>query len=147
MSGRARQARVRAKAKAARSGRPGRPSYPAVSRWQVAAVWTLGLAPAAFLPGALNRFVFIKLTLGAAALACALMAGLPGRLQRSSRVLLTLAGATLTASALLGQAPLAQLIGRAPRYEGLVALLVYLGALLMGAWLLGRGANRPCAHT
>lgn len=141
MSGRARQARVRAKAKAARSGRPGRPSYPAVSRWQVAAVWTLGLAPAAFLPGALNRFVFIKLTLGAAALACALMAGLPGRLQRSSRILLTLAGVTLAASALLGQAPLAQLIGRAPRYEGLVALSVYLGALLMGAWLLGPGSN------
>jgi O-antigen ligase len=141
VSGRARQTRVRAKAKAARSGRPGRPSYPAVSRWQVAAVWILGLAPAAFLPGALNRFVFIKLTLGAAALACALMAGLPGRLQRSSRILLTLAGVTLAASALLGQAPLAQLIGRAPRYEGLVALSVYLGALLMGAWLLGPGAN------
>jgi hypothetical protein len=89
----------------------------------------------------LNRFVFIKLTLGAAALACALMAGLPGRLQRGSRILLVLAGVTLGVSALLGQAPLAQLIGRAPRYEGLVALSVYLGAVLMGAWLLGPGAN------
>jgi len=107
----------------------------------VAAVWILGLAPAVFLPGALNRFVFIKLTLGAAALACALMATLPGRVPRGSRVLLILAGITLASSALLGQAPLAQLIGRAPRYEGLVALSVYVGALLTGAWLLGPGAN------
>jgi O-antigen ligase len=107
----------------------------------VVAIWLLGLAPAVILPGALNRFVFIKLTLGAAAIACALMAPLPGRLQRGSRILLVLAGITLAAAALLGQAPLAQLIGRAPRYEGLVALSVYLGALLMGAWLLGPGAN------
>jgi Flp pilus assembly protein TadD len=107
----------------------------------VAAIWILGLAPAVVLPGALNRFVFIKLTLGAAALACALMAGLPGRLQRSSRILLILAGVTLASAALLGQAPVAQLVGRAPRYEGMLALSVYVGALLMGAWLLGSGAN------
>ncbi|NMM23536.1 MAG: hypothetical protein HHJ11_08555 [Phycicoccus sp.] len=94
-----------------------------------------------FLPGALNRFVFIKLALGAVAIACALMATLPGRVQRSSRVVLILAGITLALSALLGQAPLAQLIGRAPRYEGFVALSVYVGAFLMGAWLLGPGAN------
>jgi Flp pilus assembly protein TadD len=126
---------------AAASRGPGRPSYPAVSRWHVAAVWLLGLAPAVFLPGALNRFVFLKLALGAAALACALMAALPGRLQRGSRIAVTLAGSALAVSALLGQAPLAQLIGRAPRHEGLVALSVYLGAFLMGAWLLGPGAN------
>jgi Flp pilus assembly protein TadD/O-antigen ligase len=107
----------------------------------VAAIWILGLAPAVFLPGALNRFVFIKLAFGAAALACALMAGLPGRLQRGSRIGLILTGITLAAAALLGQAPIAQLIGRAPRYEGLVALSVYLGAFLMGAWLLGPGTN------
>jgi hypothetical protein len=107
----------------------------------VAAIWLLGLAPAVFLPGALNRFVFMKLTLGAFALACALMANLPGRMQRSSRILLILAGITLASSALLGQAPLAQLIGRAPRYEGFVTLSVYLGALLTGAWLLGPRAN------
>lgn len=70
-----------------------------------------------------------------------MMAQLPGRLPRSSRILLVLAGITLACAALLGQAPLAQLIGRAPRYEGVVALSVYLGALLMGAWLLGPGAN------
>ena len=126
---------------AARRVNPQPPSYPPVSRWQVAALWIVGLAPAVFLPGAWNRFVFIKLTLGAVALACALMAKLPGRLQRSSRILLILAGFTLTASALLGQAPLTQLIGRAPRYEGIVSLSVYLGALLMGAWLLAPGAN------
>ena len=132
------QPRVR---RVARPAQLERPLYPAISRWHVAAVWILGLAPAVVLPGALNRFVFIKLALGAAALACALMAQLPGRLQRSTRILLVLAGITLAASALLGQAPIAQLIGRAPRYEGLVALSVYVGAFLMGAWLLGPGAS------
>lgn len=127
--------------RAAIRAQPQRLSYPAVSRWHVSALWTLGLAPAAFMPGALNRFVFVKLALGAAALACALMASLPGRVQRRSRILLTLAGITLASSALLGQAPIAQFIGRAPRYEGLASLSVYLGALLMGAWLLGPGAN------
>ena len=107
----------------------------------MAAVWLLGLAPAVFLPGALNRFVFIKLALAMVAIACALMAELPGRLQRRSRILLILGGITLASSACLGQAPLAQLMGRAPRYEGLVTLSVYLGAFLMGAWLLGPGAN------
>ncbi len=125
----------------ARRAQGERPSYPAISRWHVAAVWILSLAPAVVLPGALNRFVFIKLAFGAAAVACALMAQVSGRLQRSSRILLTLAGITLAASALLGQAPVAQLIGRAPRYEGIVALSVYLGAFLIGAWLLGPGAN------
>jgi hypothetical protein len=127
--------------KAARRAQPERPSYPAVSQWHVAAIWLLGLAPAVFLPEALNRFVFIKLAVGAAAVVCGLMAALPGRLQRRPRILLILGGVTLVAAALLGQAPLAQLIGRAPRYEGLVALSVYLGAGLMGAWLLGPGAN------
>jgi hypothetical protein len=69
VSGRGRGAGVRPKA--ARRGQTGRPSYPGVSRGQVSAIWLLGLAPAVFLPGALNRFVFIKLTLGAAAIACA----------------------------------------------------------------------------
>jgi hypothetical protein len=141
VSGHSSRAPVRTKAKAARARPPRRRSYPAVSPWHVAAVWLLGLAPAVFLPEALNRFVFIKLALGAAALVCALMAALPGRLQRRSRILLILAGVTLAVAALAGQAPLAQLIGRAPRYEGLVALSVYLGAGLMGAWMLGPGAN------
>jgi O-Antigen ligase len=135
------RAPARTKAKVARARPPKRRSYPAVSPWHVAAVWLLGLAPAVFLPEALNRFVFIKLAVGAAAVVCGLMAALPGRLQRRPRILLILAGVTLVAAALLGQAPLAQLIGRAPRYEGLVALSVYLGAGLMGAWLLGPGAN------
>jgi hypothetical protein len=95
----ARQTEVRPKP--ARRTQPGRRLYPPVSRWHVAAVWILGMAPAVFLPGALNRFVFLKLALGAEAIACALMAKLPGRLQRSSRILLMLAGITLASSALL----------------------------------------------
>ena len=60
-----------------------------------------GTCPAVILTGALNRFVFIKLAMGAAAIACALMAELPGRLQRHSRTLLILAAITLAVSAFL----------------------------------------------
>ena len=56
----------RVRNKATGTAQPRRPSYPLVSSWQVAAVWLLGLA--VFLPGALNRFVFLKLAFGAAAL-------------------------------------------------------------------------------
>lgn len=104
-------------------------------------MWLVGLAPAVFLPGALNRFVFLKLAVVAAAWACALMGARPVRLQRRVLVVLGLGAAVLAVSAALGSAPLAQLIGRAPRYEGAVSLSVYVGALLMGAWLLGSGAD------
>jgi hypothetical protein len=43
----------------------------------------------------------------------------------------------LLAAALAGSTPVTQLIGRAPRYEGVLVLPVYLGALLAGARLLG----------
>lgn len=116
------------------------------SRWQIAAVWLLGLAPAMILPGALNRFVFIKLTFGAAAVGCAMMARPTGRLQRQAVTALWAGFTVLLLSAALGQAPVAQLIGRAPRYEGIVSLTVYAGALLVGAWLLGASAD-PSTRT
>ena len=42
-------------------------------------------------------------------------------------------------AALTATAPGAQLLGRSPRYEGVLALSVYLGALVAGARLLGTG--------
>jgi O-antigen ligase len=97
----------------------------------------MSLAPAAFFPGALNRFVFIKISLGFAALACALMSPAGSRLQKRAKILLLAGAGTLIAAALLGHAPVAQLLGRAPRYEGIIGGAVYFGALLIGAWLLG----------
>jgi Protein of unknown function (DUF2892). len=91
------------------------------------------LAPAAFFPGALNRFVFIKISLGFAGLACALVGPARSKFQKEAKLLLIAAAATLIAAALLGHAPVAQILGRAPRYEGVVGGAVYFGALLVGA--------------
>jgi O-Antigen ligase len=104
------------------------------ARW---AILLLAIAGAGFLPGALDRFVFPKLALDAAGVALALSVPARGALPRAAKWLLVLAGLILLAAALSGITPLQQLIGRPPRYEGLVALPVYLGVLVSGARLLG----------
>ena len=94
---------------------------------------------AVFLPEALNRFVFPKATVVAVALALA--AGVParGRLRRAAVVLLVVAAVDLLVAALTSVSPLQALIGRAPRYEGVLVLPLYLGAAVAGARLLGPG--------
>jgi O-antigen ligase len=103
-------------------------------RW---AILLLSVAGAAFLPGALDRFVFPKLALAAAGAGLALSVPARGALPRGVSRLLLVAGLILLAAALHGAAPVAQILGRPPRYEGLVGLPVYLGALASGARLLG----------
>jgi O-antigen ligase/Flp pilus assembly protein TadD len=114
---------------------------PPATQWQYAAIWLMSLAPVAFFPGALNRFVFLKISLGFAGLACALMSPAGSRLQKRAKILLLAGAGTLFAAALLGQAPVAQILGRAPRYEGVIGGAVYFGALLIGAWLLGPASD------
>ncbi len=58
--------------------------------------------------------------------------------------MLALGGLLLLLAGLAATAPVAQLLGRPPRYEGLLALSVYLGALFAGARLLG-AAQAPGA--
>lgn len=111
-------------------------------RW---AILLLAVAGAAFLPGALDRFVFPKLAIASAGVVLAVTVPARGRLPRAVWWLLLLAGAILLAAALIGAAPLAQVLGRPPRYEGLVALPVYLGALASGARLFG--PSRPNGST
>ena len=123
-----------------RSGGP--PGMLTRERW---AILLLAVAGAAFLPGALDRFVFPKLALASAGVVLAATVPARGRLPRAVRWLLLLAGAILLVAALIGPAPLAQALGRPPRYEGLVALPVYLGALASGARLLG--PSRPNGST
>ena len=95
------------------------------------------VAPLALVPGGLSRFVLAKLAVVAAAVALAGLAASAGRLPRGVALLVAASAAWLVVSALAGAAPLAQLVGRWPRYEGLVALPVYAGALWAGARLLG----------
>lgn len=102
-----------------------------------AALFLLAVGTAAILPGALNRFVFPKLAVILAGVILTGWCTARGSLPRLIAALVALAGVLLAIAAVLGEAPAAQLIGRPPRYEGLVALPVYAGALFAGARLLG----------
>jgi O-antigen ligase len=102
-----------------------------------AALLLLVGAGACFLPGALDRFVFPKLAVAAAGAGLALTVPARGRLPDNAKLMLGLSAGLLLLAALVSSAPLAELLGRAPRYEGLIALPVYAGALIAGARLLG----------
>jgi O-Antigen ligase len=102
------------------------------------ALAALAIAPAVVIPGSLNRFVFGKLAVAALGVLCAAIAPARGRLPPAARWWLTAAGLLLLLATLRSQNPHAQLIGLPPRYEGIVALPVYLGGVAAGARLLGR---------
>ncbi len=108
-------------------------------RWALA---LLATGTAAFLPLALNRFVFPKLAIVAAGVLMASLAPARGRLPRRAVAALWCAALALLVAALAGSTPVAQLVGRPPRYEGIFVLPVYLGALVAGARLLGIGRAR-----
>jgi O-antigen ligase len=108
-------------------------------RWALA---LLALSGAVILPEALNRFVFPKLAVAAAGVMLAATVPARGRLPRAAVVLVLAGSAVLVAGALTGATPGVQLIGRGPRYEGLLGLTVYLGAGVAGARLLGYSRAR-----
>lgn len=105
-----------------------------LARW---AVWLAVFSTIVLLPGALNRWVSPKeAVLGAACVLASLLVA-SGRLPRWMWIIVGLGGVILLAGALGSTAPIAQLFGRFPRYEGLVTLPVYVGALWLGARLFG----------
>lgn len=108
-------------------------------RWAIAA---LAISGAAFMPHALNRFVFAKLAIAALGVVLAFTVPRRGRLPPSAVALLAAAALAIVVAALLAATPVAQVIGRAPRYEGAVTLTIYLGACIAGARLLGAGRAR-----
>lgn len=105
------------------------------------ALVALALASAVIIPGALNRFVFGKLALAALGIACAAAVPARGRLPRIASALLAMSALLLVLAALAAPARV-DIFGLPPRYEGLVSLTVYLGALVAGARLLGAGRAR-----
>ena len=113
-----------------------------ITRRERAALAAFALVPVAFLPGALNRFVFPKAAL--AALACALAAWAPerGRLPRLVAALVAAGAAILVVAAATSASPGGALLGRSPRYEGALVLAIYAAALGAGAWLLGPDRRR-----
>jgi hypothetical protein len=102
----------------------------------------LAVSGAAFMPHALNRFVFIKLAVASTGILLASTVPPRGRLPLFAVVLLSLGGLLILVAALLGATPDAQLLGRPPRYEGIFVLPVYLGACVAGARLCGAGRAR-----
>jgi O-antigen ligase len=103
------------------------------------ALAALAAAAAFVVPGGLNRFVFGKLAIAGVGTLAAISAPARGLLPRLAVSLLACAGLLLGIAAATGHDPRAQLIGLPPRYEGLIALPIYLGALVAGARMLGPG--------
>ena len=118
-----------------------RAGHPVVHDPQAARrAWILGLAVAstlAWIPGGFTRFVFAKLLV----LACACL--LASRLRREASLPRALAltvavgSVVLAVAALAGPTPVASLVGRWPRYEGLPVIGLYVAAAWLGARAVG----------
>ena len=101
------------------------------------------LSGAVFLPDAFDRFDFPKLAVCAAAIALAFCVAPRGRLPRAVLIAVAAGVLLLAIGALNSGAALTRLIGRPPRYEGLIGLSIYIGAAVAGARLLGPRRARP----
>ena len=109
-------------------------------RAATAAIWMLVLASIVLLPDAFVRWFLPKDVLAAIAVAGASVAVARGRLPRWFAVAAGVTAVLALLSVLISAAPAAQLWGRWPRYEGLITLPVYFGAVWAGARLLGPDA-------
>lgn len=101
------------------------------------ALWFAALAPIAFLPGLYDRWGWPKLLVLLIAAAVAAWVVPSGRLPRWALLCGGAFAVVFVTAALLGQAPVAQLMGRAPRYEGVIAVATYGAAVWLGARLFG----------
>jgi O-antigen ligase len=90
-----------------------------------------------FIPGGFDRWTFPKLAVAAVASVLALWAPAAGRLPRVALALVAAWAAITIAAALAGAEPLAQIVGRWPRYEGIFAVAVAALCLVAGARLFG----------
>ncbi|MDM4764179.1 O-antigen ligase family protein [Galbitalea sp. SE-J8] len=105
------------------------------------AVVLLVCAVAVVLPGALLPYYLPKLVVASVAIVAAACAPPTGRLPRAMVIVFAAAAGVLLIAALSSSTPLVALLGRAPRYEGVLALTCYLGLVWAGARLLGPGAE------
>jgi O-antigen ligase len=101
----------------------------------------LALSSVAFLPGALDMWELPKVFMVALACLFAALAPPSGRIPAWMWVFVALTTAVLVVAAIAGAAPVSQLFGRWPRYEGAVTIPAYIGACWCGARLLGPGAS------
>ncbi|WP_104083567.1 O-antigen ligase family protein [Cryobacterium sp. Y11] len=123
------------------------PVPPARLRAATVALWLLVASSIFFLPDAFVRWFLPKDALAACAVVLASLAVARGRLPRWFVAAASAALAIALVSVLISAAPGVQLMGRWPRYEGLVTLPVYLGAVWAGARLLGPAAPADTVRT
>jgi len=93
----------------------------------------------AFLPGGLFRFTWIKVAIVLLALACGLFARKGARIPLPLVLIISGGAVVVTLGVALSGTPMAGLLGRWPRYEGLLTLGIYAGSLALGAKVLGGG--------
>lgn len=101
----------------------------------------LGIAPVAFLPGLNGRWGWPVLLCAAGAATASIWAPRTGRLPRGVVITVGVLLATLVLTALCGAAPLPQLLGRAPRYEGVIEWVALTAAAAVAARVLGPSAT------
>ncbi|WP_440708128.1 O-antigen ligase family protein [Herbiconiux sp. YIM B11900] len=101
------------------------------------------LSTVVFLPGALDMWQLPKVGMVFAGCFAAALVAPTGVLPRWFVVLVACAGGVLLVCALAGSAPVPQVMGRWPRYEGVVSISAYFAACWLGSRLLGpRSADR-----
>jgi O-antigen ligase len=101
------------------------------------ALWLALLAVIAVLPGAFNRWVLPKDAVLAVAALVGAFGIARGRLPRWFWIAIGAGAIVLILAVIFSAAPIAQLWGRYPRYEGLITLPVYLAAVWLGARIFG----------
>jgi len=114
-----------------------------VNRAPACAVVAAFASALAFIPSGESRFVLPKLAIATACVALAAFAAPAGRLTKGASRVLAGGGLVLLVAALAGSTPGAQLLGRWPRYEGLISLALYAGMAWAGARILGPSAPHP----
>jgi len=100
------------------------------------AIWLMAASTLVFLPGGMVRFVFPKLLIIALAILLGACIVRGGRLPRPVLVVVLAGAAVFVVAAMTSSTPLASLLGRWPRFEGLPVLAVYAGAAWLGAHLV-----------
>lgn len=108
------------------------------ARW---AIWLIVLAVLVWVPGGFSRFLVAKLLLTVVGVGLAATVPARARLAPWITRLFGLGALLFVIAALLGDTPLASLVGRWPRYEGLAMLGVYAACAWAGARLIDRPAR------
>lgn len=97
----------------------------------------------AFQPGGLFRFVWIKITVMILAVLFGVLSRAGGQVPRLLKILVFCLGLWILIAMSLSGSPWPSLVGRWPRYEGLLTLGLYLAIFLVGAKVLGGSGSLP----